>query len=101
MLDTNSIGMAMSVDELLYGDKKNPKDNSSLFDEGYWTVSENKYPVLNWMSADLIDPKLVPEIIEDLDNSTILQNKAYIITDSEFNKNNLQLNNNDVYFKIK
>jgi len=103
MLQTNALGKALSVEEMLFDSEE---FNTPFKNSVKWTVVEESgkygYPQLSWTLTDNIykSTKLVCEIITDLQSSqTFASGKSYIITDKDISGLSLKIPiNTDIYF---
>lgn len=97
MLDTNSIGIGLSVEEMLY----NNYGSNAIFVgrdlDSIWTFEENKYPRLNWVSGEIVDERISPTVVSELE--TLENARAFIITDTEINLSDISVSGKDIYFK--
>jgi hypothetical protein len=85
MIDTNSIGIALGVEDLLFSDKSS--DYFKDFDATLvWSMAENKYPVLRWITSksQLVDYKLSPVVVSEI-NASVLSSNLSIIIDEKLN----------------
>lgn len=103
MIDTNAIGVGLSVEQMLYNNFGANAIFQGVGVDSIWTFAENNYPTLKWLNdsaegSTYLDTRLIPVVITDFSILDTAVGGAYIYNNSEIAALNLSISC-DIYFK--